>query len=344
MKKLLHTTNPSSETRNRLPSLMAENPHGAKSRLEPGLDFTFIRLDRNNVCSNKKNVQKEGKAEGERLFQGLIRLLKDNFPPSEIENEAQYRRYFFDRYGGDWFVEVAADNSGRVIGASLYSYSKDANLAMYNIVAVEKESRTRGVASALVSQMIGRSNQRAVETNGRGIDYIVGEIEQPDPSLSADEAHLRNHVRPLFHDNTSLIRAIRLQDGSPLIYLLPIMASDSERAAAQASGEPYEPEPLMFCLRPISGKEADGISSKEAARLLIWFYKDYLEAECSDVRPDEVNSLLSRSLSKLAPDTAPGRFEALLGQGKRARREIAALIPETRLEFMKIADCLPGQP
>jgi hypothetical protein len=344
MKKLLHKPVSTHASPPTLPSLMAEKPRGSKSRLEPGLDFSFIRLDRNIVCSNKRNVQKEGKAEGERLFQGLIRLLKDNFPPSEIENEAQYRRYFFDKYGGDWFVDVAVDNSGKVIGASLYSYSRDANLTMYNIVAVDRDKRTRSVASALVSRMIERSNRRAVEANGRGVDYVIGEIEQPDPSFTGEGARLRNHIRPMFHDNTSQIRAIRLQDGSPLIYLLPIMASDSERMNAQIAGEPYEPEPLMFCLRPVSTNEAEGISSKEAARLLIWFYKDYLEAECSDVRPDEVNALLSQSLSKLAPGIAPDRFEALLGEGKRARPEILSLIPETRLEFMKIAECRPSQP
>ncbi len=339
MKTLLRKASQAPEIRPTSVHLLAEDRFGAKRPLVPGLDFAFVRLDCSNVCSNKRNVKKEGKEEGERLFQGLMGLLRSNFPQSEIENETQYRRYFFDKYGGDWFVDVAVSNSGTVIGASLYSYSREANLVMYNIVAVEKGSRQQGVASALVARMIECSNKRAKEHGRHGIDYVIGEIERPDPALEGEEARLCNSIRPAFHDYTSHIRAIRLQSGEPLIYLLPIMASAAERQAAEDAGEAMESEPLMFCLRPVSGKEAEGIQSREAARLLVWFYKDYLEAECSDVRRDEVNRLLSQSLSSLSPGVEASVFESLLEQGKAGRQQLLMLVPEERLSFMKISDC-----
>lgn len=325
-----------------LPAIMTEAPRGVKTALVAGMDFSFIRLDITNVSSNKRNVKKEGKTEGEKLFQGLMVLLKDNFPPNEIESEPQYRRYFSDPCAADWFVDVAVDNSGKVIGASLYSYSRQMNLAMLNIVAVDKDSRQQGVASALMARTIERSNRVSLETCGRGIDYIMAEIESLDPSITGAEGRMINHVRPAFHDNTTLIRAIRLQDGSAFTYLLPIMASDQERAEAEKAGEPFEAEPLMFCLRPISKDEKDGISSREVAKLLIWFYKDYLEAECSDMRREEVNELLSITLSKLSGGIAPERFMAFLEKGPKQRSGAIELVPEVKLDFVKIAESGPA--
>lgn len=320
------------------PELLIERTHDNKERLIEGLDFRIVRLDRSNVCGNKKNVKKEGKEESEKLFQGMLQLLGDNFPASEIENEAQYRRYFYDRYAASWFVEIAVDNAGKVIGASLYSYCREVNLVMYNIVAVDNEYRQRGIASALVSKMVESSNKRAIEVVGSPALYVMGEIEQPDSSFTGEEGRIRNEVRPPFHDNVSKIRAIRLPDGTPLIYLLPIMATDQEREEVAKAGKPFKPEPLMFCLKPLTKPEGEGISSKEAAKLIIWFYKDYLEAECSDVKREEVNELLAGTLAKLATNADEKTIKALLDGGRKNDAKIIDIIPEAQLRFVKISE------
>jgi len=295
-----------------------------------GQDFSIVELSSFNVPSGRRNAAMEGKERGERLFRGMMKLLKECFPPSEIESESQYREYFFDENSKNWKTNVAVDKAGKVIGVSLYSLSPAMNLVMYNIVAVSPAHRHRGIARELVSSMLDSS---------RGSAYIMGEIEQPDPSLTGEEGRMRNVVRPSFHDTISKLRAIRLEDGSPLIYLLPIMASEKERQEAMQTGEPLEPEPLMLCLRPLQYDERQGISAREAGRMLSWFFKDYLEAECSDVRPAEVNELLSQSLAKLAPGTDAQEFRRLLDGGKRNDAAILGMIPETRLSFIKIKDC-----
>ncbi|MDD2655775.1 MAG: GNAT family N-acetyltransferase [Candidatus ainarchaeum sp.] len=295
-----------------------------------GQDFSIVKLGGSNVPSSHRTAAKEGKERGEKVFQGMMKLLKECFPPSEIESESQYREYFFDENSENWKVNVAVDKSGKAIGVSLYSISPEMDLIMYNIVAVSPEHRHRGVARELVSSMLDSSGSAA---------YVMGEIEQPDPSLSGEEARMRNIVRPAFHDSISKLRAIRLEDGSPLIYLLPIMASEEERQEAANSGEPLEPEPLMLCLRPLKSHERNGIPSQEAGKMLLWFFKDYLEAECSDVRPSEVNELLSQSFAKLAPGTDAQEFRRLLDGGRQNDAAILGMIPGTQLRFMKISEC-----
>jgi hypothetical protein len=299
----------------------------------------IIRLTSGNVPANKRKIS--GKAEGERLFQGMMKLLLDNFPATEIENESQYRRYFRDKHADDWFVEVAVEKGqGKVVGASLYSYCAAVDAIMYNIIATDEGSRRMGVGCALINNMIENGNKISQSYHGRGLSYVLVEIEQPDFGMqgSAEELKMKNEIRPAFHDNVSCARAIRLADGNPLVYLLPIMATEKERAKAKLAGDPFEPEPLMLCARPISAKEENGISAKEAARLLIWFYKDYLEVECSDVRGDEVNNLLAIALASLAPGKEAAWMEQLLNGGKKMRSKIMEAIPEVRLSFMKISE------
>lgn len=313
------------------PSVEPSHIIGGRTKLREGHDFRVIRLDASNVCSNKKKIAKEGKQEGEKLFQGLMGLLRDNFPATEIENEAQYRRYFHDKYGANWFVEVAVDNAGKVIGASLFSYSQDQNVAMYNIVTVDQSSRRKGVGGALVESMIKNAGKMAAKSGAKA-RFVIGEIEQPDSSYTGAEGKMRNLIRPRFHDNVSKLQAIKLPDGKPLIYLLPIMATDEERREAKESGKPMEPEPLMFCLRSLDGKTT--VSAKEVAELLIWFYKDYLEAECSDVKKEEVNNLLAIALYHLSTLTQ-SEIEALLNSGNR--KTIINSIREPELKFANIS-------
>jgi hypothetical protein len=73
--------------------------------------------------------------------------------------------------------------------------------------------------------------------------------------------------------------------------------------------------------------------------MLFWFFKDYLEAECSDVRPPEVNELLSQSLAKLAPGTDAQEFRRLLDGGRQNDATILGMIPETQLRFIKVKEC-----
>ncbi|MFH1785165.1 MAG: hypothetical protein ABH842_01935 [Candidatus Micrarchaeota archaeon] len=321
---------------------MIDRLRGTKTRLIEGIDFRVVRLDASNVASNKKKVKEQGKVEGEKLFQGMLKLLQDNFPASEIENEAQYRRYFYDRYSANWFVDVAVGNDGKVIGASLYSYCQDVNLVMHNIVVVDKDHRLGRVADSLMSRAVLNSNIRARETVGQDAEYVMGEIERIDPSIDGEEGRMRNVIRPTFHDNISRIRAIQTTDGEPLEYLLPIMATDQERQEAAAQGEPFEPESLMFCLRPLIRDEKAGIGSKETAKLLIWFYRDYLEAECSDIKPQKSRYLLAVTLAKLAPKANVERLEELL-QSKRNDAKVIELIPDVQLSFMKVSETTPNQ-
>ncbi len=318
-----------------------ENGAGEKKVLVLGQDYEIVRLCAENVSSNKSNVKKEGKCEGEALFRGMLGLLADNFPPSEVESEPQFRRYLFDRFAKRWFVEVAADKRKNVIGASLYSYCPAADVVMYNIVAVAERARWRGVATQLVSSMVRNGDRISHSEKGYGITYVLGEIEQPIFNRQLDEASLamRNRIRPAFHDSVSLLRAIRLPNGEPLSYILPIIASDSERREAEAKGKPLTPEQLLFCLRPVARTEGSGIPARKTGELLLWFYKDYLEAECSDVKREEANALLALTLAKLTTEGGALEIIKLLEGGRKNDKKIIRLIPQDqRLSFMKISE------
>ena len=271
------------------------------------------RLDSTNVARNKKNVKKEGKAEGERRFQQALQIMRDSFPQSEIENEAQFRSYFHDKHSDSWFVRVAVNNDGDVIGVRTYSYKGEMNLIMLNITAVKKEYARQGVSKALEGNMLWYADKIG-ERNPLPVLCAIAEVERPDfAKYAGEEGKIRNVIRPAYHDRVSGRWPLLLPDGEPFIYLLPIMATDAERADAKTAGEPLEPEPLMLCIRPIALKREDGMSSKELARLIIWFYKGYLEAECTDVKTEEVNALLAVALVKLAGNGNGSKILRLLG-------------------------------
>ncbi|MEM2137987.1 MAG: GNAT family N-acetyltransferase [Candidatus Anstonellaceae archaeon] len=296
----------------------------------------ILRLDGSMVAPTKKEAKNSEYVHGERLFMELLSLLRRNFPPSEIESESQFREYFHDKYSQNWFVEVALDSAGKVIGASLYSYYPQMDAVIYNIVVTSPEARRSGIASKLVQSMVENSDKISREQKGHGLFCVIAEIERPDASLNDD---MRNIVRPHFHDTTSLVRAIKLSNGEPLVYLLPIMATDAERKAAEKDGKPLEPEPLMFCIRPLAQDEKQGISAREAARLLISFYKDYLEKQCSGVKPEEANALLASALAKIAwKSNLEETIAKMLPNIEDSREQILNFMPNENLSFMKISE------
>lgn len=314
--------------------MVGRQGHASKS------EFKIIRLTSDIVSRNKRRLDSDSKKGGERLFAGLMALLNRNFPPNEIENAAQFRRYFYDKYSANWFVEAAVEPRGNVVGASLFSYCPAVDLVMYNIVAVDSDFRRMGIAAGLVNSMIEQGMSASISAKSRGLEYVMGEIERPDASLPLhpEDLKLRNRIRPQFHDQISKLRAIQTESGEPLEYLLPIMATDEERAQAAKDGKPLIPEPLLFCLRPLESPESAGISARKTAKLLAWFYKDYLEAECSDVKKDEVNDLLSIAISTIADGLNRGQIRDLIETGKRGLGKMAELIPENLiLQFTTIA-------
>ena len=320
-----------------------EGPMPNKKGLIEGMDFKIIRLDSTNVARNKKNVKKEGKVQGERHFQQALQIMRDNFPQSEIENEAQFRSYFHDKYSDSWFVRVAVNNDGDVIGVRTYSYKEEMNLIMLNITVVKKEYTRQGVSKALEDNMLWYADKIG-ERNPLPVLCAIAEVERPDfVKYTGEEGKIRNVIRPAYHDKVSERWPLLLPNGEPFIYLLPIMATDAERADAKMANEPLEPEPLMFCIRPIALKREDGMSSKELARLIIWFYKGYLEAECTDVRRKDVNFLLAMALAKLAGESNLLTIHRLLGKriDRNAREidaEIIALVPEQQLHYAKVSE------
>ena len=291
--------------------------------------YTIVRLDHTTVCRSKHRVRECGKEEGERLFQELLALLRNNFPPTEIENESQYRRYFHARTGSEWFVWVAVQK--KVIGAFLYSYDPRVRVIATNILVVDKEYRGKHVATALFNKCIeSLKSYKAL--------YMIGEVEPPIKGLKGSEGKMRNVIRPSFQDYITKLRPIRLKNGRPLLYFLPVMATDKERRAAKKEGKPLVPTPMLFCVRPFAYDEKEGISPREVAELLIWFYKDYLERECSNVKPAEVNVLLARTLSQLIPGKR-NKVMGLLKKGRRGLSKVLAQIPEApKLSFMKIGE------
>ena len=322
---------------------LSEPAMKGKQGLVEGMDFKVVRLDAGNVAKNKKNVRKEGKAEGERLFQQALSVMRDNFPASEIENESQFRSYFHDAYRDSWFVKVAVNSQGEVIGLRTYSYKEEMNLIMLNITVVKKEFTQQGVSRALENDMIRHAEQIGIR-NCKDVSYAIAEVERPDfVNFTGEEGVVRNVVRPAYHDKVSMRWPLILPNGEPFIYLLPIMATDAERKEAIEKGEPIEPEPLMFCIRPIAGKREDGMNFKELARLILWFYKGYLGQECTDVKINEVNALCAEAIGKLCANGQKGRILGLLE--KRNKRnasatdsEILSLVPGIELYYAKVSE------
>lgn len=293
------------------------------SPLVKGRDFSVVLLTGANVPKVRQSANQ--KDFGERLFSGMYSLMERNFPPQEIETKAQFRQYFHIGPGGDWFVHVAQQD-GNVLGAMLFSVLPREKLVIYNLVVTSERVRGRGVAKALVSDMISEAKKSKAE-------YIIGEIEQPAnlANLSEDELEMRNVIRPRFHDEVTGLRAIRLQNGNPLTYKLPSMSA--------LRGEPID---LLFCLRPVVRPDSDGISSRKAAKQLMRFFKGYLQPECQGINPKQVNEFLAQSLCQLAPIVEPAEFEARLPleptSDARKISGVLSLIPNEMLDFSKISE------
>ncbi len=306
----------------------------SKKRLVLGMDFRIERLDASNVASSREKAAEQGKRKGEKLFQQAMAILKDDFPPNERENEDQYREYFYDEYSGSWFVNIAVSNSGEVIGLCMYDHRTDQNIYIPNLVAVHRDYRRRGIGKALMSRSMEECRARTSDGNNM---MVLAEIEVPDDSLSGEQAYLTNVARPAFHDNVTKLKAIRLPSGEPLIYSVPVMATDEEREEAAREGNPLEPAPLLFCMRSFKDSEDGEVGSREVAKLLVWFYKGYLELQCHDVKSEEVDSLLAETLGMLAPEVQPDAFLKTL-QENQDHYAVLDMVPEMRLQLSKIGD------
>ncbi len=297
------------------------------------LDLTFVSLSAKNVPKDKRE---KGKEAGEQMFQGVMKLLRENFPPTEYETEDVYRNYFYDDGADEWNVDVALDRSKKVVGAVLYNYMDKLGIAPLNIIVVDKGYRRQNLATALIDQTLEKLERVSRERAMPPAEYMIIEIERPDSTLDGEEGLMANVIRPKFHDKTTKAKAIRLPDGEPLEYILPVMAPDSERIAAKEAGEPLEPEPLMFCLRTLKDPGMESISSKEVASLLLKWYKQYLEATVPTIKPDEVNEQCAATLSKLIPDSEPNEIRRFLEADWQ--NLIVDMVPETELSFMRIQD------
>lgn len=315
--------------------------HQTKVKLALGRDYKVIRLDGSMVAPSAKEARKAKYRDGERLFKEMYKIFQGNFPKTEYENFSQFRAYFHDEFSKSWYVKLALNGKNEVIGVRTYSYIDSMDLIMLNITVVRKDYVHCGVSKGIEAEMLD-----SIRKEHPKVKYAIAEVERPDfENFKGEEGRLRNVVRPGYHDKVSNRRAIRLPSGEPLVYLLPIMATDKERSAAIKEGEPLEPEPLMFCIRTIGGEnfEAKSINAKEVARLLVWFYKDYLEKECSDVKPHEVDILLADALAKIAGKSGlKDRIHDKLARS--GREELMHFIPSEQLPFMKVSETAIGKP
>lgn len=131
---------------------------------------------------------------------------------------------------------------------------------------------------------------------------------------------MRNDIRPKFHDNATKIRALLKPGGKVVKYKLPIMASDEERRDAGKSGNPFVEEELLFAVRPLRNPSATTLPLREVGELIYWFYKEYLGAECHDVRGQDVNRLLAKALTELSGVEIT--TEEIAGKGRAALSRI----------------------
>ncbi len=285
---------------------------GIRKPLVQGRDFKLIPLDKNNIET----------PEGQRMFQEMQALLHDNFPREEIESDGQYHWDITESWRSPFLVDLALDNSGKVIGAKLYNYSPTLNIIMTNITVVAEGKRNRGIARSLDSN----SYRRVEGLISQKVDLSIYEIERPDKSI---EDKMRNEIRPKYHDNITKAHAIRLPSGEPLLYILPIMASPGERQQAIQDGEPFEEVELMFCISP----EID-IDTKKVAGLLIWYYKEYLTYECNHTVDSELDDALARTLERLGADVEEVK-RCLLAEDFEG---LINAVPIIELGLMKISE------
>jgi hypothetical protein len=166
---------------------------------------------------------------------------------------------------------------------------------------------SRGLEDEMLNMASRIDADNGITDKNRKILYAIAEVERPDmransplrKELSEEDLFLRNVVRPGYHDNVTIRQPTKLPNGEPFIYDLPIMATAAERKEAQEAGKPLEPEPLMFCIKPIGAEDKKGIMSGELKRLITWFYVGYLVEECSDVKKKEATELLNKALATL---------------------------------------------
>lgn len=246
------------------------------NKVSPGLDdrVEIYKLDEKNVPKSPRCADSQNKLEGERYF-SEAHLLFNRVLPKERDRKDERRRWIFDAGKGDVFFHVAVNVGGNVVGASIATYAKKVNLALFNLIAVDPEYRNQGVAKMLVKHRIWSADEASKKAKKGGIDYVGTEIARPD-GKDADNI-MRNKIRLEYHQKVSQVKAVLSPENEVL-------------------GSTH----YMFTIRQIGQEELRTISARKYAKLIYWHYVDYTEWEKLGMTFSGGMDYLARVLNKIA--------------------------------------------
>jgi len=248
------------------------------NNVSPGLEekYEIYKLDEKNVPRSPKDAAREHKLEGESYFLQAHELL-NKVLPEERMTEKQHRDWLFSSDRGDTFFHVAVDLSGTVAGASVTTYVRKVNLALFNLIAVDPQFRQQGVARKLVKHRIWSADEASKNAGKGGIDYMATEIARLD---GREKDNLMQHkIRPKYHENISQVKAV--------------VSPEPECAI-------LGPTNYMFAIRQIRNEEAKTMPARVFARLIYWYYVDYTKWNKLQLNFTQGTDYLAKILNKIA--------------------------------------------
>ncbi len=281
----------------------------AEATLKDGQKINIVRVKN---TSNKKQM---------RVFDGMYSLLERNFRESEIESKDDYLNFIQDAYSDNFFVNVAYDLNGRVIGVGTYSYLGKISSIMGNVIAVDPGYRNLGLGQALLDFRDVQASKHA-KNLGSEIKYAIAEIDLPNAGY--DPPGLVSG-RLKFHTEATNVRFVKTDGGGPLVYIMPDMQAYFENPSAGKADEW-----LIFAIRKYDG--GNKISGKEIYPLLKYYYIDYLGIECGfdmqHMRQYFIQTLNANFSLNIPPGASEKKVERIFNKNASSRQ----------FEFTKPAD------
>lgn len=130
---------------------------------------------------------------------GCHRLLRRNFPKSELVSRIEWRDSLREREAALWtdvrWHLLVAEAAGRVVGVATGNYLGNVNTGVIGYVAVSRSARGLGIGPRLRARLRSLFQRDARQIRGTPLVAIVGEVRRDNPWLHTLQR--RDHVLAL---------------------------------------------------------------------------------------------------------------------------------------------------
>lgn len=255
------------------------------------------KMEPPELALETKIVRVKAKDAHSKDFGAGIDILCECLPEDERYPKEEYIE---EMKGGEYSHVYLAKRGDEVVGIRMGTVY--GSIAVTEITGVKREFRRQGISKELKTEM---SRDLAHE----GIEFSVSDVEEPDGDLSNSEGIMRNYIRPRYHNNVTRIKMIEMEGGEILTMVLP------------------KPESARMSLGVARTDGRESISSKEVAKIALWYYTAYLSG--SD--PQDRAEKLADVLTVLGATGRKSMVELIRGCGKKPstiEERILSMVPE----------------